>query len=111
MNGGFGRAASLSADEIRTQEKEPVATLESEAVAHINTDHPDVPPLLASIAEPAGDRGGGQWRAIGLDPEGIDLGNGSAILRLAFPRPVTNGTELRQTLIELTARARATDDP
>lgn len=112
LNGGFARAASLTADQIRTQvdgASEVIAT-EPEAIAHINADHPNVPALLAStFGEPANsDRsaGAGPWRAIGLDPEGIDLGNDAAIVRVSFPHPVSTPTELRQVLVDLAAAAR-----
>lgn len=112
LNGGFGRAASLSVHQIRTALEgaaELIAT-EPEAIAHINADHPGVAGLLASaFGQPANvDRGAnaGTWRVIGLDPEGIDLGNDATIVRVSFPRPVSNGAELRQVLMELTAAAR-----
>jgi heme iron utilization protein len=112
LNGGFGRAASLSADQIRTavDGAAQVIAAESEAIAHINADHPDVAPLLASaFGRPTNvDRGAntGSWRVIGLDPEGIDLGNDATIVRVRFPRPVSTPAELRQVLIELAAAAR-----
>ncbi len=112
LNGGFARAASLTAGQIRTAvggAAQVIAT-EPDAIAHINADHPDVPALLAlAFGEPANsDRGAGAgpWRAIGLDPEGIDLGNDATIVRVAFPRRVSNAADLRQTLIELAEEAR-----
>jgi heme iron utilization protein len=110
LNGGFARAASLAADQIRTviDGAAQLIAAEADAVAHINADHADVGPLLAvAFGEPANtDRGAGSWRAIGLDPEGIDLGNDAAIVRVRFPRPVSTPAELRQTLIDLAAAAR-----
>lgn len=111
LNGGFARAASLEADQVRTKVDgaAQVVASEFEAIAHINADHPEVPALLVSaFGEPAKlDRGAeaGPWRAIGLDPEGIDLGNDTAIVRVSFPRPVSTPAELRQTLVDLTAAA------
>jgi heme iron utilization protein len=115
LNGGFARAASLKADQIRTPVDGAAQVIASEpdAIAHINADHPDVPALLASaFGEPANfDRssGAGPWRAIGLDPEGIDLGNDMAIVRVSFLRPVSTPVELRQTLVDLAAAARRTN--
>ncbi|MGC1109747.1 MAG: DUF2470 domain-containing protein, partial [Methylovirgula sp.] len=87
-----------------------VLALEAAAIAHLNADHPDVPGLLARVfGEPANvDRSAaaGPWRAVGLDPEGIDLSNDAVIVRVAFPHPVSNASELRQTLIDLSAAAR-----
>jgi heme iron utilization protein len=110
LNGGFARAASLATDDIRTNVDGAAQLIaaEPDAIAHINADHSDVGPLLAAaFGEPANlDRGRGAWRAIGLDPEGIDLGNDTAIVRVRFPRPVTTPAALRQTLVELAAAAR-----
>jgi putative heme iron utilization protein len=113
LNGGFARAASLDADQMRTvvEGATQVIASESEAIAHINADHPEVPALLASaFGAPANlDRGAsaGRWRAIGLDPEGIDLGNDTSIVRVSFPRLVSTPAELRQTLVDLAAAARS----
>ncbi len=112
LNGGFARAASLAADQMRTliDGAAQVIAAEPEAIAHINADHPEVPALLASaFGAPANwDRGAGAgpWRAIGLDPEGIDLGNDALIVRVSFPRRVLTPAELRQTLVDLAAAAR-----
>lgn len=112
LNGGFARTALLGAPQIRTAVDEAceVIAAEAGAVAHVNADHPDVPGLLAGVfGEPANvDRSAaaGPWRAVGLDPEGIDLGNDASLVRVAFPHPVSTAAELRQTLADLTAAAR-----
>jgi putative heme iron utilization protein len=110
LNGGFGRAASLAADQIRTavDGAAQVIATEADAIAHINADHAEVPGLLAAaFGEPANSRrGAGAWRAVGLDPEGIDLCNDATILRILFPRRVSTPAELRQVLVDLTAAAR-----
>lgn len=114
LNGGFARVASLTAHQIRTmiEGAAQVIAAEPEAIAHINADHPDVAALLAAaFGEPANlDRGGGAgagpWRAIGLDPEGLDLGNDATIVRVSFPRPVLTAAALRQALVDLAEAAR-----
>jgi heme oxygenase (biliverdin-IX-beta and delta-forming) len=112
LNGGFARAASLAGEQIRTaiDAASEVVAAEAGAVAHINADHPDVPALLARVfGQPSNvDRSAaaGPWHAVGLDPEGIDLGNDASIVRVAFPHPVSTAAELRQTLVDLTAAAR-----
>jgi heme iron utilization protein len=110
LNGGFARAASLTADHIRTavDGAAPVIAAEADAIAHINADHPDIAALLArAFGEPANlERGTGPWRAVGLDPEGIDLGNDATIVRVRFPHPVSTLAELRETLIDLATAAR-----
>jgi heme iron utilization protein len=112
LNGGFARAAPLAASQIYTATENACEAIAAEAgaVAHINADHPDVPGLLAGVfGEPANvDRSAaaGPWRAIGLDPEGIDVGNDANIVRIAFPHPVSTAAELRQALVDLAAAAR-----
>lgn len=112
LNGGFARAASLAAEQIYTaiDAASEVVAAEAGAIAHINADHADVPALLArAFGAPANvDRSAaaGPWRAVGLDPEGIDLGNETNLVRVAFPRPVSTVVELRQVLVDLAAAAR-----
>lgn len=113
LNGGFARAASLASDQIRTKidGAAEVIACEADAIAHINADHPDVPRLLAAAfgAPPVKAIETGGWRAIGLDPEAIDLGNGERIVRVAFRQPVSTAAELRQALVDLAAAARRQD--
>lgn len=113
LNGGFARAGTVTADQIRTPIEKATDLIagESEAIDHINTDHPDFAGrLVAEFGAPAAKRNSegipGGWRVIGLDPEGIDLGNDETIIRVAFPRPVSILGELRQTLVELANEAR-----
>lgn len=106
LNGGFARAASLSAQQIRT----PIAdageliAAEADALDHIGKDHADFAPVLARVR--GGTADDGPWRVIGLDPEGVDLGSNEKILRVPFERPVTTMNELRQNLVELGKQAR-----
>ncbi len=48
-----------------------------------------------------------EWRATGLDPEGMDLAAAELAARLAFPERVLDGASLRRTLVALAAAARA----
>ena len=106
LNGGFGRAAQFGWDEIATPLAGCEALLDGEAgaVAHMNADHRDAVALYATRLLGLPER---DWRLSGLDPEGIDLVSGDLTGRLAFPRPVANGGELRHLLVELVAVARA----
>jgi heme iron utilization protein len=112
LNGGFARAASLLPEQIRTAVNgaDEIIAFEDAAVTHVNADHSDVPALLArAFGQPANvDRSAaaGPWRVIGLDPEGIDLGNDATIVRVVFPHSVSSGSELRQVLVDLTTAAR-----
>jgi putative heme iron utilization protein len=51
--------------------------------------------------------GRGEWRASGLDPEGVDLLAGDRTARLAFPQRVASGAELRRVLKAMADEARA----
>ena len=106
LNGGFARAASLSATELGTLvvDAEAWTALEPSALAHLNADHRDALALYATRlagAEP------GDWRATGLDPEGIDLVCGETTIRVPFPAPLARAGELRPTLVAMAVQARA----
>jgi heme iron utilization protein len=85
FNGGFGRANALAPADILTSREAEGALGEAE------------PRLLGAInargeaflAGLAGHRPSNRrvWRAIGLDPDGLDLAAGGSAARLAFPRP------------------------
>jgi putative heme iron utilization protein len=105
LNGGFARAMTLSPDELRTDlaGADDLLTAEDGAVAHMNEDHREALALYATRlagAPPA------EWRATGLDPEGIDLAAGDLAARVAFDQRVVDGAGLRKTLIEMAQRAR-----
>jgi len=106
LNGGFARATTLSAEEIRTDLSgaEDLLAVEESAVAHMNEDHGEALGLYATrlAGAPAAD-----WRATGLDPEGIDLAAGDAVARVPFDRRVADGAELRRLLVEMAQRARS----
>lgn len=106
LNGGFARAFAPTPTDLMSDPAHAVALAEIEAgaVAHMNEDHAEAIGLYASrlLGAKAGD-----WRAIGLDPDGLDMALGSAVLRLPFPAPVDGPGSLRRVLAELAAKARA----
>ena len=105
LNGGFARAMTLSADDIRTDLSgaEELAEIEEGALHHMNEDHREALALYATglANAPAAD-----WRASGLDPEGLDLAAGDLTARVEFDRRVHTGRELRQVLRDMAERAR-----
>jgi heme iron utilization protein len=107
LNGGFARAMPLSAEQIRTDlaGAEELVAIEDGALEHMNTDHREALALYATrlVRAPTGD-----WRATGLDPEGIDLAAGDLTARVDFERRVDNGADLRKILMQMAERARAT---
>lgn len=106
LNGGFARAADLTAADVLTDLSDAEALIESEegAVAHMNEDHAEALRLYAVKLLGAPD---GTWRCAGVDPDGIDLQNGPLSLRLAFPQRVTGPAPLRAVLKQLAEQARA----
>ena len=102
---GFGRIVDLAAPDILTDVSDAEALLaaEAETIAHMNADHAEACRLYATklLGGPDGD-----WRCVGVDPEGIELQCGRTALRLAFPQRVTGPGPLRAVLKELAAQAR-----
>lgn len=106
LNGGFARAADLTADDVRTKlaDAADLMAAEAEAVAHMNADHAEACRMYATrlLGEPDG-----VWKMTGIDPDGADLALNDRTARLAFPQRVTEPGQLRQVLGALATRARA----
>lgn len=105
LNGGFGRAYAMSAEDLLTEMAglENLLDAEAGAIAHMNADHADAVVLYARAfcdAEP------GPWRIAGLDPEGLDLVLGDRVERLWFDAPLATAGELRPLLVRLAGEAR-----
>jgi heme iron utilization protein len=106
LNGGFARAADLTAADVLTDigGAENLIEAEGGAIGHMNESHADAVRLYATRLLGAAD---GKWRLTGLDPEGLDLAFGDATLRLPFPERITDAHALRKMLVDLAAKARA----
>ncbi|MCW5693796.1 MAG: HugZ family protein [Pseudolabrys sp.] len=106
LNGGFARAADLTAADILTDiaDAQDLIDAEEGAVAHMNDDHGDALNLYAVklCGAPSG-----VWRCTGIDPDGLDLANGPLAVRLMFPQRVTDAAGLRRVLRQLAEQARA----
>lgn len=98
-NGGFATARWFGNDRIlRPQPFDP--STEAGIVAHMNTDHRDVlPRYLARAGSIA--PGDGELHVLGIDGEGLDLGDGSEHFRVALPRPISAAGEAREVLVEM----------
>src|SRR5437588_4906989 len=98
LNGGFARAADLTAADVLTDlaGAEELIAAEEGAVEHMNTDHAEATGLYATklLGEDVG-----PWRISGLDPDGADLIAGDRTARLAFGQRVTSSGALRQALV------------
>jgi putative heme iron utilization protein len=106
LNGGFARAADLTAADVLTDVSDAGALIEAEAdaIAHMNADHAEACRLYATKLLGAPD---GDWACVGIDPEGLELQQGRAALRLFFPQRVTAPGPLRAVLKQLAEQARA----
>ena len=106
LNGGFARAADLTATDVLTDVSDAQALIEAEegAIAHMNADHAEALRLYATKLLGAPD---GDWACVGVDPEGIEMQKGGAALRLFFPQRVTGPGPLRAALKQLADQARA----
>lgn len=105
LNGGFARAADLSAAEVMTDivGADDLIDAEESAIAHMNADHAEAAKLYAVKLAGEAD---GAWKVSGLDPDGLDLTAGDRTARIAFPARVTGAAQLRAVLKELAERAR-----
>ena len=104
LNGGFARAADLTAADLLTDLSgaDEMIAAEEGAVTHMNEDHVEATRLYATKLLGLDD---GPWRISGLDPDGADLMAGDRTARLAFPQRITSAAALRQVLVELAKRA------
>jgi heme iron utilization protein len=106
LNAGFARAADLKASELITDVSDAQDLIDAEAGAleHMNADHREAIRLYATKLLGGAD---GPWRLTGIDPEGIDLAQSDATLRLPFLQRVTTAGALRKALVDLATQARA----
>jgi hypothetical protein len=105
LNGGFARAARFDAADVLTPLDDCAAlvAVERGAIDHMNADHRDALQLYATVLAQAGE---GDWRASGLDPEGLDLICGDRTARVEFGQLVHGPGELRRVLKVLADNAR-----
>ncbi|MEM6300609.1 MAG: DUF2470 domain-containing protein [Pseudomonadota bacterium] len=105
LNGGFGKAYALAADDLSLECNDWDAwnAMEAGAVEHMNDDHSDANALYGEVLCKAG---AGAWRLTGLDPEGLDLALGDQHERYTYASKITKAEELRPRLVELVKEAR-----
>ncbi|MGH6664251.1 MAG: HugZ family protein [Pseudolabrys sp.] len=103
---GFGRIVDLAPRDILTDlsDAQVLIEAEAEAITHMNADHAEACRLYAAKLLGASDS---DWKCVGIDPEGLELQNGRAALRLFFPQRVTGPGPLRAVLKQLAEQARA----
>jgi len=103
---GFGRIVDLKPEDILTpvDDAAELVAAEPEILAHMNGDHADACRLYATRLLGARD---GEWRCVGVDPEGLELQQGRTALRLSFSQRVREPAVLRDVLKQMAERARA----
>jgi putative heme iron utilization protein len=103
---GFGRIVDVRPQDLLVDVSDAQALIDSEtdAIAHMNADHADACRLYATKLLGHSD---GDWRCVGIDPEGLELQQGHTALRLSFPQRVTGPGQLRALLKQLADQARA----
>jgi putative heme iron utilization protein len=99
---GFGRIETLEVNEVFPSRPGMDGLAES-AIAHMNEDHPDAVRHYATVLLGAPED---DWKIMAIDPDGADLGNGTEVLRLAFPEPVASADALRSCLAALARERR-----
>lgn len=105
LNGGFGKAFELSANDILTANPatSALSELEWSAIEHMNSDHADAINLCARHYGKSKKDG---WIMTGVDAEGFDLCRGDDVLRIWYPEPLRSADDLRAVLASMTAEAR-----
>lgn len=108
LNGGFGKAYALEADQLLTRGRviDAIAAMEPGAVEHMNQDHAETVNLYAKYYGKASEPERG-WEMTGIDAEGFDLMAGEKSLRIFFREPLQEAAEVRRLLVEMAAAARA----
>lgn len=106
LNGGFGKAFVLTAEDllISSPARDALAGMETSAVEHMNSDHAEAAGIYARHYCGAKD---GEWVIVGLDAAGVDLASGDRLKRLEFSRELQDAAELRAELARLLREARA----
>lgn len=114
LNGGFAKAATLTASEMLLDlaGAETLVAGERGAIEHMNADHADALALYATASEAIGSgERAPAWRLTGLDPEGMDLLAGDRTARVLYPTPVADMGGLRKVLVEMANAARTAERP
>lgn len=106
LNGGFARAADLTAADVLSDLADAQELIEAEegAIAHMNADHAEACRLYATKLLKAAD---GHWRCVGIAPEGMELQLTGEAMWLPFPQRIKTASELRAVLKQLADEARA----
>ncbi|MDX1889459.1 HugZ family protein [Mycolicibacterium sp. 050158] len=107
--GGYGRMDSATGSDYVAAQPDPVQSIATGAIEHLNADHADA---LAAMARTLGGYPDTTSASCtGVDRYGLDLkvttARGIAYTRVGYARPLDSYDQLRSATVELTERARA----
>jgi len=105
LNGGFGKAYALAADQLvtRTPVTEAIAAREAAAVEHMNEDHAD---SVAHLARHYLRASNGGWVLAGIEEDGMTLYLGDDVRRIFFETPLQSTEGLHTIIVQMTRHAR-----
>jgi putative heme iron utilization protein len=103
LNGGFGKAYVLTADDLLSSEDTDLKKAEFGALEHMNDDHAD---SIAQYARHYCGAGIGNWLIAGLDADGITISLGDDIRRIYFDSPATVPQDFHIKLVGMAKTAR-----
>jgi putative heme iron utilization protein len=97
FNGGFARAAALTPGDILTDltGADPLLQAEAALLEEANAREAAFVARFAGAVHSSETR---RWRAIGLDPDGLDLAAGARAARASFIEPALNPRAWREAL-------------
>lgn len=106
LNGGFGKAYALTAEQMLGGGPELAALAEAErsAVIHMNDDHADA--INRYAVHFGKDDRGLSWRMSGIDPHGFNLTSGDHMLRIEFDTPLRSPKDMHVKLVAMAVEAR-----
>lgn len=107
--GGYGRMSWVTEDEWRAARPDPTAPLAEGVLAHMNEDHADAMVLMCRTFSRARDTSAAVMTS--LDRYGFEMSattaDGPRPIRLAFSKTVETSEEVRNEMVALSRKARA----
>lgn len=103
LNGGFGKAYSLTPTDLLSNGDEALANAEASALEHMNDDHAATIELYARHYAKAAS---GKWTLTGIDAEGVDIALGDDVRRIWFENPITVPHDMHMVLVQMAKTAR-----
>lgn len=97
FNGGFARASALTPADILSDLACAQALIEAESALLEEINRQGATRLSRLVGGESGENKR-RWRAVGLDPEGLDLISGARVGRASFPTPTRSPQAWREAL-------------